>query len=224
MGANKGRQLVADFDSGVGLNDALSALFGINGLGLSSSEGLISKCDSLGTAFIDSMVDGITSYSGHLSSPDSEPDIDSTSNSSFGEVAIWQRVSVNQQCIDQALRVRYESPLASLAAMKKTLNEGKSGTKPLYFEVQLNGYRLDPNLIVSLDYKTRNGSALSGQDYITTQGHLKLYPNENHALVLVAIIANTLSEEDETFYLDLFNPLNAVFGEGLVELTAVRTF
>ena len=89
--------------------------------------------------------------------------------------------------------------------------------------MQLNGYRFDPNLIVSVDYKTRNGTALSGQDYIATQGTLKIYPNENHALVLVEIIADAVPELDETFYLDVFNPVNAVFGEGLVQLTAVRT-
>ena len=28
---------------------------------------------------------------------------------------------------------------------------------------------------------------------------------------------------DETFYLDVFNPVNAGFGDGKVQLTAVRT-
>ena len=221
--ANNGKQLAADFDNGLSLNDVLGALIGTTGLGLGSSEGLISKGDSGGPAFIGSLVAGIASYTGRLSASGAMPDIDNTSNSSFGEVAVWQRVSVYQQWIDQAMRLRYESPPASQAAVQKTVNEGNSGTSPVYFWVQLNGYRLDPNLIVSVDYKTRNGTALSGQDYIATQGTLKIYPNENHALVLVEIIADAVPELDETFYLDVFNPVNAVFGEGLVQLTAVRT-
>jgi hypothetical protein len=221
--ANNGKQLVADFDNGLSQNDALGALVGITGLGLGSSEGLISKGDSGGPAFIGSLVAGIASYTGRLSASGAVPDIDNTSNSSFGEVAVWQRVSVYQQWIDQALRMRYESPPASQAAVQKTVSEGNSGTTPVYFWVQLNGYRFDPNLIVSVDYKTRNGTALSGQDYIATQGTLKIYPNENHALVAVEIIADNLPEADETFYLDVFNPVNAGFGEGMVQLTAMRT-
>jgi hypothetical protein len=151
------------------------------------------------------------------------PDIDGSSDSSFGEVAVWQRVSVYQQWIDQSLRMYYESAPATQAAVQKMVNEGNSGTTPVYFWVQLSGYRYDPNLIVSVDYKTRNGSALAGQDFIATQGTLKIYPNEDHALVAVEIIADNLPEADETFYLDVFNPINANFGEGLVQLTAVRT-
>jgi hypothetical protein len=220
---NNGKQLVADFDNGVSANDALGALVGINGLGLGSSEGLISKGDSGGPALLGSLVAGIASYTGRLSASGAVPDIDNTSNSSFGEVAVWQRVSVYQQWIDQAMRLRYESPPATQAAVQKTVNEGNSGTTPVYFWVQLNGYRIDPNIIVSVDYKTRNGTALSGQDYIATQGTLKIYPNESHALVAVEIIADIVPELDETFYLDVFNPVNAGFGEGLVQLTAVRT-
>jgi hypothetical protein len=93
----------------------------------------------------------------------------------------------------------------------------------VYFWVQLNGYRIDPDIIVSVDYKTRNGSALASQDYIATQGTLKIYPNENHALVLVEILADNVPEADETFYLDVFNPVNAGFGDGNVQLTAMRT-
>jgi len=221
--ANNGKQLVADFDNGVSLNDALGALVGINGLGLGSSEGLISKGDSGGPAFIGKLVAGTASYTSRLSASGALPDIDNSNNSSFGEVAVWQRVSVYQQWIDQAMRLRYETPPATQAAVQKTVTEGNSGTTPVYFWVQLNGYRLDPSEVVSVDYKTHNGTALSGQDYIATQGTLKIYPNEDHALVAVEIIADTVPELDETFYLDVFNPVNAVFGEGLVQLTAVRT-
>ena len=221
--ANNGKKLVADFDNGVSLNDALGALVGISGLGLGTSEGLISKGDSGGPAFIGNLVAGTASYTSRLSASGALPDIDNSNNSSFGEVAVWQRVSVYQQWIDQAMRLRYETPPATQAAVQKTVTEGNSGTTPVYFWVQLNGYRLDPSEVVSVDYKTRNGTALSGQDYIATQGTLKIYPNEAHALVAVEIIADTVPELDETFYLDVFNPVNAVFGEGLVQLTAVRT-
>jgi hypothetical protein len=220
---NKGKQLVADFDNGLSQNDALGALIGKTGLGLGTLEGLISKGDSGGPAFIGSLVAGVASYTGNLSTGSTMPDIDSASNSSFGEVAVWQRVSVYQQWIDQALRMRYENPPTSQSAVQKSVAEGNTGTASVYFWVQLNGYRVDPNVIVSVDYKTRNGTALAGQDYIATQGTLKIYPNETHALVAVEIIADTQPEADETFYLDVYNPIGANFENGLVQLTAVRT-
>ncbi len=52
---------------------------------------------------------------------------------------------------------------------------------------------------------------------------LKIYANEDRALVMVEIIADSLPEPDETFYWDVFNPVGATFGEGVVQLTAVRT-
>ncbi|NBQ06752.1 MAG: sodium:calcium exchanger [Betaproteobacteria bacterium] len=221
--ANNGKQLVADFDNGLVANDALGALIGKTGLGLGSAEGLISKGDSGGPAFIGNVVAGIASYTARLSTSGAVPDIDNTSDSSFGEVAVWQRVSVYQQWIDQSLRMHYAHPPATQATVQKSVNEGNTGTTTVYFWVQFNGIRFDPNTIVSVDYKTRNGTALAGQDYLATQGTLKIYPNEDHALVAVEILADTQPEADETFYLDVFNPVGASFENGLVQLTAVRT-
>ena len=221
--ANNGKQLIADFDNGLAQNDALGILIGAHGLGLGNTEGLISKGDSGGPAFIGNLIAGVASYTSRLSTSNAVPDIDKQSNSSFGEVAVWQRVSAYQQWIDQALRTHYEQAPTTQATVQKLVNEGSTGTTPVYFWVQLNGYRVDPNLVVSVDYKTRNGSAIEAQDYIATQGTLKLYPNEDHALVLVEIIADNVPEADETFYLDVFNPVNAGFGDGMVQLTAMRT-
>jgi Calx-beta domain len=220
---NHGKHLVADFDNGLPQNDALGSLIALKGLGLGSSEGLISKGDSGGPAFIGDLVAGVASYTARLSSSSAAPDVDSTSNSSFGEIAAWQRVSVYQQWIDQSMRMNYEQAPTSKDSVQKSVNEGHSGASPVYFWIQLNGYRHDPQQIVSVDYKTRSGSALQGQDFIAAQGTLKIYPNENHALVLVEIIADELPETDETFYLDVFNPVNAGFGDGVVQLTAMRT-
>lgn len=221
--ATSGKQLVADFDNGLSQNDALGALINKPGVGLGTAEGLISKGDSGGPAFIGNLVAGIASFTARLSAAGIVPDTDNTNNSSFGEIAGWQRVSAYQQWIDQSLRAQYTQQPATQAAVQKVVSEGTGGTTPVYFWVQFNGYRSDPNQIVSVDYKTRSGTALAGQDFIATQGTLKIYPNENHALVMVEIIADALPEPDETFYLDVFNPVGATFGEGVVQLTAVRT-
>ncbi len=36
-------------------------------------------------------------------------------------------------------------------------------------------------------------------------------------------MGDTVPEPNETFYLDVFNPVGGSFGEGVVKLTAVRT-
>ena len=221
--AVNGKQLIADFDNGLAQNDALGLLIQKEGLGLGSAEGLISKGDSGGPAFIGNLVAGIASYTSRPNGLNAVPDINSLSDSSFGEIAAWQRVSAYQQWIDQSLRTLYPNPPASQAAVQKTVTETHVGTTPVYFWVQFNGFRTDSNQIVSVDYATRNGTALAGQDFIATQGSLKIYPNEDHALILVEVIGDNIPEPDETFYLDVFNPVGGSFGPGVVQLTAVRT-
>lgn len=221
--AVNGKQLIADFDNGLAQNDALGLLIQKVGLGLGSAEGLISKGDSGGPAFIGNLVAGIASYTSRPSGLDAVPDINGLSDSSFGEIAAWQRVSAYQQWIDQSLRTLYPNPPASQAAVQKTVVESHVGTTPVYFWVQFTGFRTDPNQIVSVDYATRNGTALAGQDFIATQGSLKIYPNEDHALILVEVMGDNLPEPDETFYLDVFNPVGGSFGPGVVLLTALRT-
>jgi hypothetical protein len=74
-----------------------------------------------------------------------------------------------------------------------------------------------------VDYTTRNGTALAGSNYITVNGRLTLYRGENQAVIPVEIMGDTNPELNETFYLDVFNPVSGSFVEGVVKLTVVRT-
>jgi hypothetical protein len=235
----RGKQLAADFDNGLPQNDAFGLLLSKSGLGLGASEGLLSRGDSGGPAFINGQVAAVASFSARLSyvvpsgtSKDSliaepavpqSPDVDNIANSSFGEVASWQRISAYQQWIDQSLREHDTLAPQSLSQVQKSVFEGDSGTSLAYFWVQLNGALAGLNKTVSLDYQTRSGTALQGEDFLESKGTLKLYPGEDHALVAVEILGDMQPEEDEYFYLDVFNPVGASFEGGLVKLTAVRT-
>jgi archaellum component FlaF (FlaF/FlaG flagellin family) len=88
---------------------------------------------------------------------------------------------------------------------------------------QFTGVRSDSNQSPSVDNATRNGTATAGQDYVAVNGKLVLYPNENQAVIPIEIIGDTTPEADETFYLDVTNPVGGSFGAGVVVLTAVRT-
>lgn len=218
-----GTQLVADFDSGSAFNDALGRLVYRNDLGQGLNEGLIAQGDSGGPAFLDGRIAGVASYIASLSWGSIAPDVDARTNSSFGEIAAWQRVSHYQQWIDQSLRANYPNAPTKPEEVKKEVAEGHGGTSYAYFLLQFNGVRSDPKQILSVDYVTRDGTAFAGSDYMAVRGTLNLYPGENQALIPVEIIGDAMPESNEYFYLDVFNPVGGSFGEGVVQLTAVRT-
>jgi len=218
-----GTQLLADFDDGTTAHDALGQLTHVSDLGQGVNEGLIAPGDSGGPAFLQNKVAGVASYTSSLSTSSAHPDIDDTTNSSFGEIAAWQRVSAYQQWIDQSLRANYPNAPTKPEEVKKEVAEGNSGTSYVYFLLQFTGVRSDPNELLSVDYATRDGSALGGRDYFAVSGTLNLYPDENQAVIPVEIIGDSAPEPSEYFYLDVFNPVGGSFGEGVVKLTAVRT-
>lgn len=196
-----GTQLIADFDNGTRAQDALGQFINLPGMGLGQNEGLISPGDSGGPAFLNGQVAGIASYTASLVNGRISPDIDTvSSNSSFGEVAAWQRVSHYQQWIDQSLRAEYPNAPSKSADVQKEVAEGSSGTTYVYFLLQFSGVRSDTNQLLSVDYTTRDGTATAGEDYLAVSGTLVLYPNENHAAIPVEIIGDTIAEPDETFY------------------------
>lgn len=228
LGANVGwnptdQQLIADFDDGSQTHDSLGRLMKLTNLGLGNSEGLIAQGDSGGPAFINGLIAGVASYVSSMGTDLIEPDVDSISNSSFGEIAAWQRVSSYQQWIDQSLRAQYADAPTSPDQVIKVISEGDSGTKYVYFILNFTGVRSNPNEVLSVEYATRDGSATAGTDYLAAKGKLFLYANEVQAVIPVEVIGDILAEQDEYFYLDVFNPVGGSFGPGVVYLTAVRT-
>lgn len=215
-----GSQLIADFDSGSTLNDALGYFLGISNTGLGISEGIIASGDSGGPAFIDGVLAGIATYTSSISLGRIAPDTDELVNSSFGEIAGWQRVSFYQQWIDQSLRASYPDAPTTPSEVKKTVVEGVAGTSYAYFLVQFSGEK--GSELLSVDYQTRDGTATAGEDYFALSGTLFLYPGEVQAIVAVEVLGDSKVEQDETFYLDIFNPVGGDLGGALI-LTAVRT-
>ncbi|TQV62502.1 MAG: trypsin-like serine protease [Halothiobacillaceae bacterium] len=218
-----GTQLIADFDNGKTVNDAMGQLIHRADLGLGLDEGVIAQGDSGGPAFIDGQIAGVASYIASLGWGSLSPDVDDTTNSSFGEIAAWQRASAYQQWIDQAMRDRYAEAPRTPEEVSKAVAEGDSGTIHAYFLLQFTGARSDPDDILSVDYVTRDGTAKAGSDYLAVSGVLHLYPGETQAVIPVEVIGDATGEPDEVFYLDVTNPVGGGLGEGVIKLTAVRT-
>ena len=216
-------QLWADFDNGLAAQDASRLWTGFAELGRGDREGMITPGDSGGPAFVNGQLTGIASYTFRGNSPSGTSDIDAVGNSSFGEVGVWQRVSRYQDWIDPLLRTSYPDAPTQPSQVKKAVTEGNAGTSYAYFLLQFTGTRSDADEILSVDYATRDGSAQAGSDYLAVSGQLNLYPDEKQAVIAVELIGDTLPEPDETFYLDVTNPVGGSFGNGAVKLVAIRT-
>jgi chitinase len=66
---------------------------------------------------------------------------------------------------------------------------------------------------VAVDYATVDGSALAGQDYGATQGTLTFAPGVTSQTFTVNIIGDNLKEGNQSFTVQLSNPVNATIGD-----------
>lgn len=218
-----GSQLIVDFDDGSATHDALGVLMGLHDTGLGEREGLIAPGDSGGPAFIGDKVAGVATYAASLSRNGTSPDVNASGDSSFGEIAAFQRVSHYQQWIDQRLREADTEAPTSPDEVQTAIAEGDDATQLVYFLLEFNGQRDASEQSLSVDYTTRDGTATAGEDYLPVADTLILYPGETQAAIAVEVIGDATPEPDETFYLDLFNPMGGSFGKGVATLTAMRT-
>jgi hypothetical protein len=84
--------------------------------------------------------------------------------------------------------------------------EGNTGTSNLTFKVHLSSAY---DLPVTVDYRTLDGSALAGSDYVGATGTLTIPINTTEAPLTVQIKGDTLQEFDEYFSVELYNASGA---------------
>jgi solute carrier family 8 (sodium/calcium exchanger) len=73
------------------------------------------------------------------------------------------------------------------------------------FEVTVVREGGDPNAIVMVDYRSEDGSANAGSDYIGVSGTLVFGPNEKEKSFSIEVLDDDVFEEDEHFYVRLTN-------------------
>ncbi len=85
--------------------------------------------------------------------------------------------------------------------------EDNSGSDSAFFNVTLSNASTQP---VTVAYATADGTATSGSgDYQAQSGTLTFAPGEVSKSILVAINGDTTPEPDETYFVNLSNPVNA---------------
>ena len=67
---------------------------------------------------------------------------------------------------------------------------------------------------VTIDYTTADGIAVAGSDYQPQSGRLTFAPGETSKTINVLVNGDRLGEPNETFFVNLSNPTNAVIGYG----------
>ena len=90
------------------------------------------------------------------------------------------------------------------------LPEGNAGTTPFVFTVSLSAASASA---VTVDFTTRDGTALAGSDYTATSGTRTFAPGELTMPITVLVSGDTLVEELETFFVDLSNASGATLGD-----------
>ncbi len=105
---------------------------------------------------------------------------------------------------------------ATLSVGDASVTEGDSGTTNASFVVSLSN---PSNSSVTVDYVSTSLSASAGVDYVAVNGTLTFEPGETAKQVVVQVNGDVVQEGDETFYLDLSEPLNASIADGRGEGT-----
>jgi hypothetical protein len=93
--------------------------------------------------------------------------------------------------------------------------EGKKGQTTLFtFTITLSAAYDQP---VTVSYRTVDGTAKSGQDYVAKTGALTFAAGETTKTITIAVKGDSNKEADETFQLELFgNSSNSLFSKSRV--------
>jgi VCBS repeat-containing protein len=106
--------------------------------------------------------------------------------------------------------------LAIISVGNASVREGNSGTVNAVFNVTLNRAI---SQTVTVNYATADGTAKAPGDYIATSGTLTFLAGETAKTIVVPVKGDLIVETNETFQLNLSNPVNGV----LVTTTATGT-
>jgi uncharacterized delta-60 repeat protein len=104
-----------------------------------------------------------------------------------------------------------EQPFPTISIAGPAVIEGDEGTQAVAVQVGLSEPR---NYPVTVDYATADGTATADDDYLAGSGTVTFEPGEQLKSILISINGDTLSELNESFFVNLSNPINAEISEG----------
>ncbi|MCD4749011.1 MAG: beta-propeller fold lactonase family protein [Thermoanaerobaculales bacterium] len=126
-----------------------------------------------------------------------------------GQIVIGERGTVQKMDVDP----ENVEATPSLTIDDVSVEEGDAGTVALVFTVSLSPPSED---VVTADWITGDGTAVGGGacgagiDYIADSGMVTIDPGNDQATITILACGETEMEDDESFFVDLLNPSNAV--------------
>ena len=112
-----------------------------------------------------------------------------------------------------------DDPLPVVSASAIALSEGNGGMGIANLVVNLSS---PSGREVRVNYASRNGTAISPDDYIGVSGTLIFQPGETSRNIEVAIVGDRISEINETFEIAFDSPFNASLGVGVAVITILN--
>lgn len=121
-----------------------------------------------------------------------------------GGVAIGTRRTATLTILDN-------DSVPRLSINDSQIAEGTNGTQALSFTVNLS---TASDQAVTVNYTTGDVTAIAGIDYAATTGQLAFAPGETTKTITVAVNGDTLTEADDTFFVQLSGSTNATIADG----------
>lgn len=97
--------------------------------------------------------------------------------------------------------------------------EGNSGVVKIDLSVALSA---PSSKTITVQYSTIAGTASADMDYVDTSGSLTFPPGTTSQTLSIPILGDTLAEADETFKVNLSQPVNATLGDGSATVTVLN--
>jgi YD repeat-containing protein len=107
------------------------------------------------------------------------------------------------------LTITDDDPSPTVSVAGGSVTEGNSGTKTLTFTISTSAAS---GRDVTVTYATANGTALAGSDYTAATGTARITAGSTSTTVLVTVVGDTTYEANETFTLQISNPVGATLG------------
>ena len=108
------------------------------------------------------------------------------------------------------------SRVPALSISDARVSEPAAGTAKAVVTVHLSRPEAK---VVRVRYRTQDGTALAGSDYIAAQGTLVFKPRQRARRITVDVLADSVPEDDEAFYVILSKPRSARIADGAATVT-----
>ena len=109
-------------------------------------------------------------------------------------------------------------PLPTLSINNVNITEGNTGTRNANLTVTLSAARTVP---VTVRFATANGTATAGSDYNAQTGTLTIAAGQTQGTIAIVIRGDTVTEPNETLFVNLSNATGATIAVGQGRITIV---